>query len=210
MGHCNTGTGRKKRKAEEEKKEMALEWLKEILGEAYSEELEEKISGQIGKGFVSKADFNKAKGDLKTANETIQTQGLQLQEAGTAAQNDEELKRQLEAKDAEIQKMKVDIAVERALTAAKAKNMVAAKALLAEFLQSAEQKEDGSIDGLAEQIERLKQAEDTGFLFARDQAPVLRGIIPAEGKDGLPGETAEPKSLRDAVSAALTNTRKQE
>ena len=104
----------------------------------------------------------------------------------------------------------MDIAVERALTAAKAKNMVAAKALLAEFLQSAEQKEDGSIDGLAEQIERLKQAEDTGFLFARDQAPVLRGIVPAEGKDGLPSETAEPKSLRDAVSAALTNTRKQE
>lgn len=189
---------------------MALEWLKEILGEAYSEELEEKISGQIGKSFVSKADFNKAKGDLKTANETIQTQGLQLQEAGAAAQSDEELKRRLEAKDAEIQKMKVDIAVERALTAAKAKNMVAAKALLAEFLQSAEQKEDGSIDGLAEQIDRLKQAEDTSFLFARDQTPVLRGIVPAEGKDGLPGMAAEPKSLRDAVSAALTNSRKQE
>lgn len=209
MEHCNTGTGRRKRKAGEEK-EMALEWLKEILGEAYSEELEEKISGQIGKNFVSKADFNRTKSDLKTANETIQTQGQQLQEAGAAAQSDEELRRQLEAKDAEIQKMKVDIAVERALTEAKAKNMVAAKALLAEFLQTAQQKEDGSIEGLAEQIEQLRQAEDTGFLFAHDQAPVLRGIVPADGRDGLPSTAVEPLPLRDAISAALTNTRKQE
>ena len=61
---------------------MALEWLKEILGEAYSEELEKKISGQIGKSFVSKEDFNKAKGDLKVANETIQTQDSSFKRLG--------------------------------------------------------------------------------------------------------------------------------
>ena len=35
-----------------------LDWLQEILGDAYSNDMERKISDEIGKGFVSRADFN--------------------------------------------------------------------------------------------------------------------------------------------------------
>ena len=39
-----------------------LEWLKNILGDAYTEEIDKQVSEAIGKDFVSKTDFN-AKND---------------------------------------------------------------------------------------------------------------------------------------------------
>lgn len=43
-----------------------LEWLKTILGDAYTEDIDKKVSDEIGKQFVSRADFN-------TLNETKKT-----------------------------------------------------------------------------------------------------------------------------------------
>lgn len=37
-----------------------LEWLKRILGEAYTEEIDKQVSDEIGKGFVARSDFNAA------------------------------------------------------------------------------------------------------------------------------------------------------
>lgn len=47
---------------------MALEWLKGILGDVYSDEIDSKVSQEVGKGFVSRKDFNdqkKAADDLR-------------------------------------------------------------------------------------------------------------------------------------------------
>ncbi|MCI1965977.1 MAG: hypothetical protein LKJ17_07595 [Oscillospiraceae bacterium] len=35
-----------------------LDWLKAILGDAYTDDIDKKVSAEIGKGFVSRADFN--------------------------------------------------------------------------------------------------------------------------------------------------------
>ena len=35
-----------------------LEWLKNVLGDGYTDEVDAKVSAEIGKNFVSKADFN--------------------------------------------------------------------------------------------------------------------------------------------------------
>ena len=43
-----------------------LEWLKEILGDSYTEEIDSKVSAEIGKGFVSRADFNTKNDEVKT------------------------------------------------------------------------------------------------------------------------------------------------
>ena len=59
---------------------MALEWLKPILGDAYTEKIEKAVSEQIGKGFVSRTDFNELKeskkstdAQLSEANKTIES-----------------------------------------------------------------------------------------------------------------------------------------
>ena len=41
---------------------MALEWLKTILGDMYTPEIDTAVSQEIGKGFVSRTDFNTTSG----------------------------------------------------------------------------------------------------------------------------------------------------
>ena len=35
-----------------------LEWLKTVLGDAYTPEIDTAVSQEIGKGFVARTDFN--------------------------------------------------------------------------------------------------------------------------------------------------------
>ena len=82
----------------------------------------------------------------------------------------------------EYTQLKLDNAVDSALTAAKARNLKAARALL--DLGNAELAEDGTVKGLAEQIRKLAEAEDSKFMFeASDGKPKLRGA--KAGEDGI-------------------------
>ena len=91
-------------------------------------------------------------------NESLSQQIADLQAANQTAKDSYE---------AQMNQLKIDFAVEKALTGAKAKNVTAAKALL--DLKDAKLDEDGSVKGLSEQIEKLSKAEDSKFLF--DTAP---------------------------------------
>lgn len=46
---------------------MALEFLKQILGDAYTEEIDARVSEAVGKAFVAKADFDAKNNELKAA-----------------------------------------------------------------------------------------------------------------------------------------------
>ena len=62
------------------------------------------------------------------------------------------------------------------------KNAKAIRALLE--LEKAELTEDGSVKGLAEQMEKLKKAEDSKFLFDSERR-ILKGTKPAEASDPM-------------------------
>ena len=62
-----------------------LDWLKGILGEVYTKEIEEKVEAEIGKGFVARADFNAKNEELKQAKEMNKTHGTQLEGLKAAA-----------------------------------------------------------------------------------------------------------------------------
>lgn len=88
-----------------------------------------------------------------------------------------------ETHEAELNQLKVDFAVEKALTGAKAKNIKAVRALL--DLTDAKLDKDGNVKGLSEQIEKLTTGADTKFLFeAAKQRPTFKGFQPgaSEGK----------------------------
>ena len=55
---------------------MKLQWIKDILGDAYTEELDAKVSAALGERFVSRSDFN-AKNSRVTE---LETQVGQLEE----------------------------------------------------------------------------------------------------------------------------------
>ena len=86
--------------------------------------------------------------------------------------------------------MKIDFAVEKALTGAKAKNIKAVKALLE--LGEAKLDKDGNVKGLDEQIEKLRSGDDTKFLFEaqkqQKQQQNFKGFQPGASGGQKPGE----------------------
>lgn len=174
-----------------------LDWLKTILGDTYTDDIDAKVSAEIGKNFVAKADFNATNEAKKTAEAALKERDKQLEDLKASTNDADALKAtiaELQAKNSAQEKanaeaikaLKIDNAVELALAAAKAKNMTAVKALLGD-LSKAELAEDGTVKGLAEKIEALVKAEDSSFLFdTADTKPSFSGLKPNEGS-GAPG-----------------------
>ena len=114
---------------------MKLQWLKEILGEAYTEEMDAKVSAALGERFVSRQDFNDKNTKLKEAEtqvaqltETVKNRDNQLETLKKSAGDNEDLKKQIEdltaqnkadkaAHDKELATVKLMAAVEAELTA---------------------------------------------------------------------------------------------
>ena len=170
-----------------------LEWLKAILGDSYTEEVDKKISAEIGKGFVAKADFNAANEAKKNLEKTLGERDKQLETLKSSTGNSEELKKtieelqksnaeQLKAHQAEIAQLKLDNAVDAALAAVGAKNVKTVKALL--DLTKIKQGEDGTLNGLNEQLEAVRKSD--GYLFAEKEQPSFKGFQPGASKDGVP------------------------
>lgn len=189
------GLASEKRTAAEKEDTMALEWLKTILGDGYTEDIESKIAQEIGKGFVSKVDFNAVKTQQKKLEDDLKTRDTQLEELKKATGTADELTAQIaalqeqnrkdkQAHEAEVARIRLDAAVDKALTESGARNNIAVKALLAAFLKDAKVGEDGSVKGLAAEIETLAKGESTSFLFDNTKGAVIKGMKPGEAGDG--------------------------
>lgn len=195
-----------------------LEWLKTILGDAYTEDIDAKVSAEIGKNFVSKADFNQVNTAKKEAEDDIKARDRQLEDLKKSTGDATALQEQIttlqnqnaEAKktyEAELAHVRLDGAVEAALTAAGAKNNTAVKALLADFLKDAKLDDSGVVKGLAAEIETLAKANATAFLFntADGNSQQFRGMQPgAAGGKTPPLQGKEPRDMNyDELCAYL-------
>lgn len=175
-----------------------LDWLKTILGDAYTDDIDKKVSDEIGKNFVARADFNTLNTEKKSLAETVKERDKQLDDLKKATGDADALKKQIDelqaanreqkkAHDAEMRQIRMDSAVELALSAAKAKNVKAVKALL--DMEKVDLTDEGAVKGLDEQIKKLMAAPDSGFLFetAQQNGQGLSGLKPGERSDGGSG-----------------------
>lgn len=154
-------------------------------------------------------DIENAKGTASTEIKNLQTEveGLktqvgdrdkQLETLKASAGDNADLKKKIEdlqtenatakaTHESELNQLKIDFAVEKALTGAKAKNITAVKALL--DLKDAKFDKEGNVKGLAEQIEKLTSDEGTKFLFeAQKQQQNFKGFQPGASGEKKPGE----------------------
>ena len=176
-----------------------------------TEELATSIMKELDGNFIPKHRFNEVNTELKQAKDQIKDRDSQLEELKRTVGDSDALRTQIEqlqnenkSKDEahanEIKQIKIDAALDKALSEAKAKNPKAVKALL--DLDKAELAEDGTIKGLDAQIKTLTEAEDSKFLF--DIAKVQnnnnsKGFVPGQKKDGVPGASSEYEArLADA------------
>lgn len=117
-------------------------------------------------------------------NEALTKQIADLQKANTDA---------AAALESEMNKLKIDFAVEKALTSAGAKNLKAVRALLE--LEDAKFDKEGNVKGLAEQIEKLTSGDDTKFLFNEVQQQnqnTFKGFQPGASGEVKPGAEVDP------------------
>ena len=138
-------------------------------------EVVDKIMAENGKDIENaKANYDELKAELKTANATIADRDNQLKELKDSAKGNEDLTAKIaelekqnknEAKNhkAEIESLKINNAIDKALATFKAKTPKAVKAML--DMENIKFDEDGNITGIDEQVKAIAEAEDTKYLF---------------------------------------------
>lgn len=170
-------------------------------------------------------DIENAKGTASTEIKNLQTEveGLktqvgdrdkQLETLKASAGDNADLKKQIEdlqtenatakaTHESELNQLKIDFAVEKALTGAKAKNITAVKALL--DLKDAKFDKEGNVKGLAEQIKKLTSDEGTKFLFeAQKQQQSFKGFQPGASAQQKPGAEVDTSKMNyDELCAYL-------
>lgn len=151
-------------------------------------------SQDIGK---AKGDSEKIQKDLDAANAEVESlksqisdRDKQLETLKNSTGDVEGMKQQIadlqkankdadDAHKAEIKQLKLDAAIDFALTGAKSKNNTAVKALLKD-LDKAELGEDGTVKGLAEQIEALQKSDAYLFDTTSKKQTQVKGAKPGE------------------------------
>jgi DNA repair exonuclease SbcCD ATPase subunit len=153
-----------------------MDWLKEILKKAGipEDKLDSTITDinkELPKYFIPKDKYNEVAEAKKKLEADIAERDKQLEDLKKAAGTSEELKKQIEQLQADNKKaseewqakmahMQLDFAIEKALTAAKAKNAKAVKALL----DLEKVKLDGEqLLGLDDQLKELQKSD--AYLF---------------------------------------------
>lgn len=169
---------------------MTKEGLKAL---GLTDEQVTKISEDYGKNYVAKSQFNEKNEALKNAEKEKGELSKQIEGLKKNNDSNAELKKQIEAMQAaaktmetehatQLAQMKLDAAVERSLTAAKAKNIKAARALL--DLKDARLNEKGEVVGLSDKIKELQKSDTYLFDVVDKQKKEVDGIHPGSGSDG--------------------------
>lgn len=187
-----------------------------LMAMGLTEEQATKVMEGLNGSFVTKTRFNEVNEELKTAKATITERDGQLNALKTSGADAAALQAQITqlqadnaAKDqehaAEIKKIRIENAVEKALTDAKAINPATVKPLLAAFLEKADLDDDGTIRGLADEIGKLAKAEGTSFLFKSDDATTTSTI---SGASPAGGSSVNPTTKAGAYETRLADARK--
>ncbi len=89
-----------------------LEWLKGILGDAYTEEIDKAVAAEIGKAFVAKADFDAKNTELKAAKAQLADAGATIEGLRAEGKDLETLRRESEEYKARAAKAEQDAAAQ--------------------------------------------------------------------------------------------------
>ena len=144
----------------------------------------EKASLEELKGYVEKSKHDEVVEENKTLKTSVSDRDKQLETLKASAGDNEELKKQIEtmkqqnadqekAHKAELAQLRLDNAIENALTVAGAKNSKAVKALL--DVSKVKLGEDGKLSGWDEQIKAIQKSD--AYLFNTKQQ-TFKGFQP--------------------------------
>lgn len=189
---------------------MAIKGLSELLsqykdGKIDGTKFEEELGKTLATDFITKSKFNEVNEAKKLADKALEEANKTLEDLKKNANLTDEYKKQIEdlktanskAQDdfkAQLKQIKLDTAIDSALTSAKAKNNKAVRALLdsSKIVLG----DDGTVSGIKEQLEAI--AKENDFLFESS----TDGDNPRFGGDAHRGGGAGGSSFEAMMYAA--------
>ena len=179
---------------------------KQLLALGLTEEQADKVLAGF-EGYVPSTRFNEVNEAKKNAEALLAERDNQLVELKKNLGENDKLKKQIETLEAEnktakenyeksLNTLKINNAVDVALTAKGAKNLKAVRALI-DFEKIKVEGED--IKGIDEQINSLVADEGTKFLF--NEVSVPKGMKAGQQNIQQGGSQESPKNLAEAIAA---------
>lgn len=183
----------------------------DLIAMGLTEEQAKKVMESLDGNFVTKTRFNEINEENKTLKKSVSDRDKQLEDLKKSSGDNAALQQQIsdlqkqnadqqKAHDEELAKLKLDNAVEIALSGAKAKNGKAVKAML--DMSKVKLGEDGKLSGFDEQIEALKKSDSYMFDVQQQQTQQqFTGFQPG-------ASSTVPNSTAAGYEARLADARK--
>lgn len=175
----------------------------DLIAMGLTEEQAKKVMDSLDGNYVTKTRFNEVNEENKTLKKSVSDRDKQLEDLKKSSGDNEELKKQIEtlqqenanqkkAHDAEMTQLRLDNAIDAALTAAGAKNIKAVRALI--DTSKVKVGEDGKLTGFDDLLSAVQKSDS--YLFAeKQQKQNFKGFQPGASGNVKPGTKVDMSKM---------------
>ena len=175
----------------------------DLIAMGLTEEQAKKVMDSLDGNYVTKTRFNEVNEENKTLKKSVSDRDKQLEDLKKSSGDNEELKKQIEtlqqenanqkkAHDAEMTQLRLDNAIDAALTAAGAKNIKAVRALI--DTSKVKVGEDGKLTGFDDLLSAVQKSDS--YLFTeKQQKQNFKGFQPVASGNVKPGTKVDMSKM---------------
>lgn len=175
----------------------------DLIAMGLTEEQAKKVMDSLDGNYVTKTRFNEVNEENKTLKKSVSDRDKQLEDLKKSSGDNEELKKQIEtlqqenanqkkAHDAEMTQLRLDNAIDAALTAAGAKNIKAVRALI--DTSKVKVGEDGKLTGFDDLLSAVQKSDS--YLFTeKQQKKNFKGFQPGASGNVKPGTKVDMSKM---------------
>lgn len=175
----------------------------DLIAMGLTEEQAKKVMDSLDGNYVTKTRFNEVNEENKTLKKSVSDRDKQLEDLKKSSGDNEELKKQIEtlqqenanqkkAHEAEMAQLRLDNAIDAALTAAGAKNIKAVRALL--DTSKVKVGEGGKLTGFDDLLSAVQKSDS--YLFAeKQQKQNFKGFQPGASGNVKPGTKVDMSKM---------------
>ena len=175
----------------------------DLIAMGLTEEQAKKVMDSLDGNYVTKTRFNEVNEENKTLKKSVSDRDKQLEDLKKSSGDNEELKKQIEtlqqenanqkkAHDAEMTQLRLDNAIDAALTAAGAKNIKAVRALI--DTSKVKVGEDGKLTGF-DDLHSAVQKSDSYLFTEKQQKQNFKGFQPGASGNVKPGTKVDMSKM---------------
>lgn len=175
----------------------------DLIAMGLTEEQAKKVMGSLDGNYVTKTRFNEVNEENKTLKKSVSDRDKQLEDLKKSSGDNEELKKQIEtlqqenanqkkAHETEMTQLRLDNAIDAALTAAGAKNIKAVRALI--DTSKVKVGEDGKLTGFDDLLSAVQKSDS--YLFTeKQQKQNFKGFQPGASGNVKPGTKVDMSKM---------------